>query len=56
MLEYHFVSGNFSGKLRLYNGTEEIDILNGKFDINKETLQLKKKVVSAIAPHIELKK
>ena len=36
-------SGNFSGKLRLYNGVEEIDILNGRFDINKATLQLKKK-------------
>jgi hypothetical protein len=32
------VSGNFSGKLRLYNGTEEIDILNGRFDVNKSTL------------------
>lgn len=32
------VSGNFSGKLRLYNGTEEIDILDGRFDINKTTL------------------
>ncbi len=32
------VSGNFSGKLRLYNGTEEIDILDGRFDINKVTL------------------
>jgi hypothetical protein len=32
------ISGNFSGKLRLYNGTEEIEILNGRFDINKATL------------------
>lgn len=32
------VSGNFSGKLRLYNGVEEIDILSGRFDINKATL------------------
>ena len=32
------VSGNFSGKLRLLNGTEEIDILDGRFDINKATL------------------
>ena len=32
------VAGNFSGKLRLYNGTDEIDILNGRFDINKATL------------------
>lgn len=32
------VSGNFSGKLRLQNGTNEIDILNGRFDINKSTL------------------
>lgn len=32
------ISGNFSGKLRLMNGTEEIDILNGRFDINKATL------------------
>ena len=29
----NIVSGNFSGKLRLYNSTEEIDILNGRFDI-----------------------
>lgn len=36
------VSGNFSGKLRLYNGTEEIDILDGRFDINKATLPLNK--------------
>ena len=26
-------SGNFSGKLRLYNGTDEIDIKSGRFDI-----------------------
>ena len=32
------ISGNFSGKLKLYNSTEEIEILNGRFDINKETL------------------
>jgi hypothetical protein len=32
------VSGNFTGKLRLLNGTEEVDILNGRFDINKATL------------------
>lgn len=32
------ISGNFSGKLRLYNSTEEVDILNGRFDINKATL------------------
>ncbi len=32
------VSGNFSGKLRLQNGTEEIDILSGRFDFNKATL------------------
>ncbi len=32
------VSGNFSGKLRLYNGTDEIDIKNGRFDINKLTI------------------
>ena len=32
------ISGNFNGKLRLYNSTEEIDILNGGFDINKATL------------------
>ena len=29
----NIISGNFSGKLRLQNGTEEIDILNGRFDI-----------------------
>lgn len=32
------VAGNFSGKLRLYNGTKEIDILSGRFDFNKATL------------------
>ena len=32
------ISGNFSGKLRLINSTEEIEILNGRFDINKATL------------------
>ena len=32
------VSGNFSGKLRLKNGLEEIDILNGRFDIKWSTL------------------
>ena len=26
-------SGNFSGKLRLRNGTDEIEIINGRFDI-----------------------
>jgi hypothetical protein len=35
------VSGNFSGKLRLYNGTEEIDILQGRFDFNWSTLDTK---------------
>lgn len=32
------VSGVFSGKLRLHNSTEEIDIVNGRFDINWSTL------------------
>ena len=32
------VSGNFSGKLRLYNGTDEIEIKSGRFDFNKATL------------------
>jgi hypothetical protein len=32
------VSGVFSGKLRLHNSTEEIDIINGRFDINWSTL------------------
>ena len=32
------ISGNFSGKLRLKNGSTEIEILNGRFDINKATL------------------
>ncbi len=32
------VSGNFTGKLRILNGIEEIDVLNGRFDINKATL------------------
>ena len=37
-LDNTIISGNFSGKLRLRNSTEEIDILNGRFDINKATL------------------
>ena len=32
------ISGNFSGKLRLLNGNEEIEIKNGRFDINSSTL------------------
>ena len=31
-------SGSFSGKLRLKNGIEEINITQGRFDINKTTL------------------
>jgi hypothetical protein len=34
----NIVSGNFSGKLRLLSGTEEINIQNGRFDINSSTL------------------
>jgi hypothetical protein len=34
----NIVSGNFSGKLRLINSTEEIDIQNGRFDFNGATL------------------
>ncbi len=34
----YIVSGNFNGKLRLKNGTEEIDIINGRFDIKRTTL------------------
>jgi hypothetical protein len=34
------ISGNFSGKLRLINGTKEVEILGGRFDINKATLPL----------------
>lgn len=34
----NIISGNFSGKLRLLNGAEEIEILNGRFDINSSTL------------------
>ena len=32
------ISGTFSGKLRLFNGTDEIEIQSGRFDINKATL------------------
>lgn len=32
------VSGTFSGKLRLMNGTQEIDMQNGRFDIKWSTL------------------
>ena len=31
-------SGNFNGKLRLYNGTAEIEIINGRFDLKWDTL------------------
>lgn len=31
-------SGTFSGKLRIFNGTEEIEILNGRFDLKWSTL------------------
>ena len=34
----NIVSGNFSGKLRLQNSTDEINIINGRFDINSTTL------------------
>ncbi|GEM55427.1 hypothetical protein B0A58_00555 [Flavobacterium branchiophilum NBRC 15030 = ATCC 35035] len=34
----NIISGNFSGKLRLYNGTDEIDIKSGRFDINSSTI------------------
>lgn len=34
----NIISGNFSGKLRLYNGTEEIEVLQGRFDINSSTI------------------
>lgn len=37
-LPNRIVSGKFSGKLRLYNGTDEIDIKSGRFDINSSTL------------------
>ena len=35
------ISGNFGGKLRLYNSTEEIEILSGRFDFNWITLDTK---------------
>lgn len=34
----NIISGNFSGKLRLYNGTDEIDIKSGRFDINSSSI------------------
>jgi hypothetical protein len=34
----NIISGKFSGKLRIYNGTEEIDVLQGRFDINSSTI------------------
>lgn len=34
----NIISGKFNGKLRILNGIEEIDILNGRFDINSTTL------------------
>ena len=37
----NIVSGTFSGKVRLRNGTEEIDIINGRFYINSSTLSNK---------------
>ncbi len=32
------ISGNFSGKLRVKNGTDEIDLINGRFDLKWSTL------------------
>jgi hypothetical protein len=37
----YIVSGVFSGKLRLKDGTEEIEITNGRFDIDKSTIDKK---------------
>ena len=34
-------SGTFTGKLRIINGTEEVEIQNGRFDLNWSTLSLK---------------
>ncbi len=34
----NIVSGTFSGKLRLFNGQEEINIEKGRFDINSVTI------------------
>jgi hypothetical protein len=34
----NIISGKFNGKLRILNGIEEINILNGRFDINSTTL------------------
>ena len=36
----NIISGNFSGKLRLRNGIEEINIMSGRFDINSSTLDV----------------
>ena len=36
----NIICGNFSGKLRLKNGTEEILISSGRFDINSSTLNV----------------
>ena len=38
----HIISGVFSGKLREKNGTDEINITNGRFDINWTTIEYKK--------------
>ncbi len=34
----NIISGNFSGKLKIQNGTSEISILSGRFDIKSSTL------------------
>jgi hypothetical protein len=39
-LPNRIVSGNFSGKIRLYNGIEEIEVLNGRFDFKWSTLDI----------------
>ena len=40
-LPNRIVSGNFNGKLKLFNGNEEIEIKNGRFDIKWSTLSEK---------------
>lgn len=41
-IQNFIISGTFSGKLRTTNGKEEIEISNGRFDLNIKTLPLKK--------------
>lgn len=37
----YIISGTFSGKVKTQDGKDELEITNGKFDINKTNLPIK---------------